>query len=119
QESAQRSDQQQFYSQLKHQLRQLAAERDARVVEFMDKNGHLVALLTDADPLRALYEGMDPHYSRYSIGLSERMGDLQRLLEAYQQARKALKYAFLQAAPAYIAYPAIDQRMTGYDIPLE
>ncbi len=119
QESEQRSDQHQFYTQLKHQLRQLAAERDAKLVEFMDKNGHLVALITDADPLRALYEGMDPHYSRYSIGLSDRMSNLGRLQEAYQQARKALKYAFLQAAPAYIAYPVIDQRITQYVIPLE
>src|SRR5690606_37362892 len=74
---------------------------------------------TDADPLRARYEGMDPHYSRYSIGLSDRMSSLGRLQEAYQQARKALKYAFLQASPAYIAYPVIDQRITQYVIPLE
>jgi two-component system response regulator YesN len=118
-QSSQRTEQQQFYAQLRLQIRKVSDEQSIPIVDFLDKDGHLVVVAGRSELLHMLFEQMDQHYHTFSMGLSEKMSELQQLPAAYLQASKALKYAFLQVTPALIAFSSIDQREMRYMIPFD
>lgn len=65
-----------------------------------------------------------PRYAReqsmlaFRVGLSERCRGMEQLKPAYGQARKALKYSFLQTGPGIVAYDYVKDRDRGYAVPL-